>query len=503
MLRIIIFLLGITLSIAGIVAVTITEAWTTAAILLLVSGGCLLILGFWFWGHQHKFWQRRATKSGISSVVKTVIVLAAVALLNWLGIQYNQRWDISENQIYTLSEQSQVITSQLKQPLEVIIFDRSSNSEIEALLQNYRRQSDRFQYKFVNPELEIALAQQFGVQSLGEIYLQYGEKRQKLEPGNPALGEFLTETKLTNAIAKIQRDRPNHIYFLQGHGEASLDLVEGGFAQAVTNLEDKGNTVHTLNLANTGQLPDNADLIVIAGAQRKLLAAEVSMLQQYLQEGGNLLLLLTPNTDIGITPITENWGIKLDQRLVVDASGAGSVMGFGPAVAIINNYGQHPITASFRNGISLFPEARPVAIEPKAEIESTPLVISSEQTWAESNLQGAEITFDQGEDISGPLELAIALERAQPQPSRLVVFGSATFAFNGWFEQQLNGDLLLNSIGWLVGEEQDILTIRPQEPANRRIIFSSLQTSILSWLVLRILPLMALVTGIYFWWQRR
>ncbi|MEM7757751.1 MAG: Gldg family protein [Cyanobacteria bacterium P01_A01_bin.40] len=503
MTRIIIFLLGIALCVAGTVTLSITATWTAAPILLFISGTFLLILGIWLWGHQHQFWQLRSTKQGIGAITKTIVILIILGLLNWLGIRYNQRWDFSENQLYTLSEQSQVITAKLEQPLEVVIFDRTTNSELDNLLQNYRRYSDQFQYKFVNPEQEIGLAQQFGVQSLGEIYLQYGDKRQKLDTGNLAMGELLTETKLTNGIAKIKRDRPVNIYFLQGHGEASLDLVEGGLAQATKNLEDKGNNVQTLNLASQGAIPDDADLIVIAGATRKLLVAEVTILQQYLQAGGNLLLLLVPNTDIGITPITQNWGIELDQRLIVDGSGSGSVMGFGPAVAIINNYGEHPITASFRNGISLFPEVRPIKVQAKTSITSVPLAISNRQTWAESNLRDEQISFDAAQDIPGPLDVAIALSREQPQPSRIVVFGSATFATNGWFEQQLNGDLVLNSISWLVGEDQDLLTIRPKEPANRRILFSSLQTEIISWLALRIMPLMALVTGVYFWWLRR
>ncbi len=124
---------------------------------------------------------------------------------------------------------------------------------------------------------------------------------------------------------------------------------------------------------------------MIAGGTRKLLAAEVSSLQQYLKTGGNLLLLLSPNTDINITPILQNWGIELDQRLIVDGSGAGGVMDFGLAVAIVNNYGKHPITASFGNGISLFPEVRPLKILAKAGILSTPFAITSQQTWAESD----------------------------------------------------------------------------------------------------------------------
>ena len=500
MIRIGLFFCGIALCVAGLVAVTITGNWSIAPIIFLIAGIILLVLGWW-WSGKKKFWQLRSAQQGAIAIAKTSLVLLLLGLINWGGIVYGKRWDFTENQLYTLSEQSQTIVAELEQPLEVLVFDRQLDPELESLLQNYGRYSQQFEFKLINPEQQIGLAQQFGVQTLGEIYLRYGKKQQKLNTGSQQ-GE-LTEIQLTNAIEKIKRDRPTDIYFLQGHGEASLELVEGGLAQVTQNLKDKGNTVKTLNLADSGKIPKNADLIVIAGATRKLLAAEVSTLQQYLKAGGNLLLLLPPNTDPGITPILQNWGIELDDRLVVDGSGTSSVMGFGPAVAIVNHYGKHPITNSFRNGISLFPEARPLKVLDKAGIKSTPLAITSPQTWAESDLQSEEITFDPNKDLSGPLNVAIASERELPNPSRLVIFGSTTFATNGWFEQQLNADFLLNAISWLVGENRDSLPIRPQEAANRRINLSAIQIGIINWLALRIMPFIALVTGVLLWWKKR
>ena len=494
--------LGITLCIAGVVAAGITGSWSVAPTVLLILGIIFLVFGLWRRVGQRKFWQQRATQQGTKAIAKTIWVILILGLINWVGIVYSQQWDLTENQINTLSEQSQNIVAKLEQPLEVLIFDRQLDPELENLLQNYRRYSERFRFRLIDPEQQIGLAQQYGVKSLGEIYLRYGEKQQKLSADNLPSG-VLTEAQLTNGIAKIKRDRPIDIYFLQGHGEASLELVEGGLAQAVQILTARGNNVNTLNLAQSGKIPDDADLIVVAGATRKLLAAEVSTLQQYLKTGGSLLLLLSPNVDIGITPILQNWGIEPDRRLVVDGSGASSVMGFGPGVAIVNNYGEHPIAASFGDGITLFPEASPLKIIEKAEVESTPLTITSQQTWAESDLQAEEITFDASTDLSGPLNIAIASIRQQPQPARLVVFGSTTFATNGWFEQQLNGDLLLNAINWLVGEDRDTLTIRPQEPANRRLNLSSLQAGVISWLALRIMPFLALVVGVVLWWKSR
>ena len=308
MTRIGLFFCGIALCVAGIVAVTITGNWSIAPIILLIAGIILLVLGWW-WSGKKKFWQLRSAQQGARAMplcAKTALVLLLLGLINWAGIVYGKRWDFTENQLYTLSEQSQTIVAELKQPLEVLVFDRQLDPELENLLQNYGRYSQQFEFKLINPEQQIGLAQQFGVQSLGEIYLRYGEKQQKLNTGSQQ-GE-LTETQLTNGIEKIKRDRPTNIYFLQGHGEASLELVEGGLAQVTQNLEDKGNTALTLNLADGGKIPNNADLIVIAGATRKLLAAEVSTLQQYLKAGGNLLLLLSPNTDPGITPYLTKLG---------------------------------------------------------------------------------------------------------------------------------------------------------------------------------------------------
>ena len=502
MTKIVLFLFGIILSVAGIVTASITSSWSITAIALSALGAIIFLVGIWLWGSQHQLWRRRSLLRGAGAVTTTAIILAIVGFLNFFAIANNTRWDLTENRSFTLSEQSKTIVTQLEQPLEVFVFDHNINTDTENLLQNYRRQSKQFRFRFVDPEQEIGLAQQFNIQSLGETFLSYGDKKQKVNLDQTALGATLTETQLTDAIEKIKRERSVNIYLLQGHGEAPLDLVEGGLAQSIKVLEDKGNTVQSLNLANYN-IPQNANLVIIAGATRKLLSGEVTRLQEYLENGGNLMLLLSPNTDIGINSLLSTWGIELDNRLVVDGSGTGSAMGFGPAVALVNNYGEHPITASFRNGISIFPESRPLKVKSQPSIQSTALAITDPQTWAESDLSSEEITFDQNKDLSGSLNVAIALSQKSEPKSRMVVFGSSTFITNGWFQQQLNGDLWLNSVSWLVGEAQETLNIRPKEAANRRITLSSIEQTLITWLAVRIMPLIALIMGVILWKRRR
>ncbi|BAZ45192.1 hypothetical protein NIES4102_22100 [Chondrocystis sp. NIES-4102] len=488
--KILLLLIAITLLVAGIVILIITAKWSIIPLIFIFLGMIILTINFWSWG------KRATIKSETISTI--ILVILILGIINILASRYNIRWDATENQIFTLSKQSQTIVTQLKQPLKVLIFDSNINPEIEQLLQNYRRYNQQFQFQFINPQQEISLAQQFGVQSLGEIYLQYGEKKEKL-----LLEQPLSETELTNGIEKIQRDRIINIYFLQGHGEASLELVEGGVAQAITNLENKGNKIQPLNIVTSGTIPSDANLIIIAGATRKLLTAEVTSIQNYLDTGGHLLLLLSPNTDLGIDSLLQTWGIELDDRLIVDGSGAGKIMGFGAGVAIVTNYGKHPITANFANGISLFPESRPIKNKIIQGVQTTPLAITNQQTWAENDLSSEEITFDPNQDLSGPFNIAIALDRTSPSPARLVIFGSSTFITNGWFEQQLNGDIFLNAVSWLVTEDKQTLTIRPKDAANRRLNLSSAQGTMIKLIAVVIMPLLALFTAGVLWWQRR
>ncbi|MHC5721583.1 MAG: ABC transporter, partial [Nostoc sp.] len=73
--------------------------------------------------------------------------------------------------------------------------------------------------------------------------------------------------------------------------------------------------------------------------------------------------------------------------------------------------------------------------------------------------------------------------------SRLVVFGNSSFATDGLFQQQLNGDVFLNSVTWLSQQEKQPLSIRPKEPKNRRITLTATQANLLILSSLLVLPL--------------
>ncbi|MDJ0636432.1 MAG: Gldg family protein [Xenococcaceae cyanobacterium MO_188.B29] len=508
----ILFFLGLAITTAGIIIRLIENTWSSIAWGLLLAGLFILILCFILVNqNQNSFLNKRSVEAGTNTILSTCALLIILGLINFLAVRYSVRLDLTENKLFTLSPQTQTIVQNLSKPLKVLVFDPQSKPAIEPLLENYQSYNDNFRYEFVDPDLRIELREKFDVQSKGDIYLEYEDKKQLVQTINDNFSNSLSEVQLTNAIERIVRDYTPLVYFTQGHGEAELEEgTENSLSIAVKNLSDKGYKVEPINLATSGKIPNEPDVIVIPGPIRELFPQEVKMLQNYLNNGGSLLLMLIPNTNPELTPLLQDYGIKLDDRFIIDASGAGSILGFGPAAPLITTYGDHPITDRLGNGISIFPESRPITTTPIEGVTAAPLIITDTETWAEKNITTAEIAFNEQEDIKGPLNIGFAFSKSKPvstdnqsSESRLVIFGSSTFIVNGWFEQQLNGDIFLNAVNWLAKEDEQTLSIRPKEPKNRRINLSNLQAGIISWTALRIMPMLGLVVAGAVWWRRR
>ncbi|HBE21130.1 MAG TPA: ABC transporter [Cyanobacteria bacterium UBA11149] len=556
------FWLGPILSIMGLTAQAVSGAWSPISLGLLTAG--LVIIGLWLLFLDKLapgFWGRRSTQVGTNAVVATLAMIAVLALVNFLGIRYSVRWDLTENQLFTLSPQSQEIVRNLEQPVKLWIFDPVPNPTDREILRNYRRYGSKFEFEFVDPQVNLGLAEKFKVNAVGEVYLEYGSQRKLVQRVNAT--ERLQEIPITNAIESITSDRNNVVYFLQGHGELALEGTEGAISQAVNILTEKNFTPQPLNLAQRTEVPQDASVVVIAGAKRGLFASEVTALSQYLAKGGSLLLMVDPDRNLGLDSLLADWGITLDTRIVVDASEE-KPAALGPAIALVTSYGDHPITKRFGNGYSFYPLARPIETKTIPGIQSTSLIMTNQESWAENNPEEQPLEFnEQKGDRPGPLVLGVALNRQagysvtsnQPQPSptptpttsptttstpspsptstpsptptttptpspaptntekvdnnqnksesRLVVYGNSTFASDGAFEQQLNSDVFLNSVSWLSKRDDKTLSIRPKQPENRRIELTSLQAGLLGWTSLAIVPLFGFSTAGIIWWIRR
>jgi len=174
--------------------------------------------------------------------------------------------------------------------------------------------------------------------------------------------------------------------------------------------------------------------------------------------------------------------------------------------------GEKDRTTSRFKSMTFFPLARSVEAskETVTGVTVEPLFKTNPNSWGETDVKSGEATFDEKKDIKGPLTLAVAVtkevkpasDKGPAVKARMVVVGDSDFAVNSYFGAQGNGNLFLNMVSWL-GSEEDLISIRPKAPEDRRIILTQSQQSMLRLLSVVIVPGIVLVAGIVVWTRRR
>jgi len=455
----------------------------------------------------------RSTKYGASAALYIVLFFAIVVVVNYLSVRHYHRFDLTEAGVYSLSPQSLGVVQRLDKTLEVNAFvEAGSDPELKELLDSYRYASDKVSYSMIDPDRQPDLAERFQITTVPAIHLQYGDHTNVVNK--------ISEEELTNGIIRVTRAEKKIVYFLEGHGEPSISEMQEprGYGQIKTALDNESYEVKTLVLSEGAAIPDDASLLIVAGAERSLLPHETQAIDAYLKKGGRAMFLLNPRATPELVTYLQQWGIQVGNDVVVDEQLQllkGRTFSLTP---FVTTYGAHPITEelSRRGGAALttYGVSRSVEPQPDGKQGITPvsLVKTGPNSWAETDLdsvfQKQTARLDE-QDRKGPVSLAVAITANLKDMGadhdgtvRLVVFGNAAFANNQYISQYFNRDLLLNTIGWLVGEE-GLISVRARTMRASRVQFTAEQATLIFYASVLILPEVLLIAGLAVWWQRR
>jgi len=516
--------LGLLLVVGAALYYSVTDVWDKWTLGLAIAGAVFFVVGIAANYRQiMESLGKRSTKYATNYVVSVLLVIALIAGLNFIGKRHVKRFDLTASGTYTLAPQTLQMLGKLDKELGIkAYFPGGDYPRLRDLLVNYRAHNRRLKYEFIDPDKQPDMAKRDGVTvygtfqnpftgstlKFGTVILQYGGRTEKIEKRS----EEVREEDLTNAIIKIQRSGAKKIYFITGHGEKDTgDSERGGYSLAKKGLEDEGFQVETLNLARDAKVPADATAIVMAGPTTEPFPQEMQFIADYLNNGGGFLLMVDPAPSPGLENFAKGWGVKVDNDIVLDVSGAGRLMGAGPSIPLVLQYENHRITDRFKS-MTFFPLARSVEAskETVTGVTVEPLFKTNPNSWGETDVKSGEATFDEKNDIKGPLTLAVAVtkevkpasDKGPAVKARMVIVGDSDFAVNSYFGAQGNGNLFLNMVSWL-GSEEDLISIRPKAPEDRRIILTQSQQSMLRLLSVVIVPGIVLVAGIVVWTRRR
>ena len=447
----------------------------------------------------------RQVRYGSNLAVLTLAFLGILISLNYLAYKNPQKWDITTDKSRTLADETIEVLTALPEKVEATAFFTAYTdmSAAEELLLDFKSSSNgNFDYQFVDPDLNPVVAREAGITGDGKILLTMGD-RQEIVP-------FASEQELLRGLLRLLNPGERTLYFLTGHGEYELNTAsERSASRVLETLSEKNYTVLPLNLLAENAIPNDALTIIIFGATEPLTDNEIALLDDFLANGGSLVVLTDPtpisdlaDKDDSLTAyLAEKWGVLFEDNLIIDPSVN------PPSNAVSYSYAAHPITEKLNNLAVYMPFARSLSITEDSAFVHTELAITIERSWGETDFSaldadGDPVEFEIGEDKPGPLAMAVSVEDVE-RGARLVVFGNATFAGDETFDAYGNGDLFVNAVDW-AAEQESLISLTPRQQVERTFIPPS-QGQLVVILISSIclLPGMMIVGGFVAWRNRK
>jgi ABC-type uncharacterized transport system involved in gliding motility auxiliary subunit len=190
--------------------------------------------------------------------------------------------------------------------------------------------------------------------------------------------------------------------------------------------------------------------------------------------------------------------------LVLDTSGVGQLFGLGPEFPLVTGYESHAIVREMKDTPTGFPLARSLEVKNGDKTTVDKLFSTTDNSFATTNLASAEIKQTK-DDMKGPMVLGAAGTYNTGKENgngRFVVVGNSGWVANGFLRFNGNRDLFLNMMNWLSSDE-DLISIRPKEPEDRRLNMTARQMSMVFYESVVFIPLLIVLAGVGVWWRRR
>jgi hypothetical protein len=476
----------------------------------------------------------RRWSARLAVLISSLSVLVIVAMVNYASQRYvSKRVFVSTQAEAELSGQTLALLRGLTNDVQVILYyDREDPlfPIVSGLLNEYRLASPRIQVRTVDylrdPAEAAELKIQYGLSSFQEknLVIFEGDGREKIVPGTmlaeytmeqiPTAEEmeyrkrpvlFKGEQVFTAVLLAIANPKPLKAYVLTGHGEhASAGGDEQmGYLKFSSLLHHNYVEVAPLSLLGTNRVPEDCNLLIVAGPVQAMTDLEVRRIGTYLDQGGRLLALFnyrSAGKPLGLAPLLERWGVVVGEGVVRDPDN--TTMG---ADLMPNDFGAHPIVNPLLDSRLHLMLPRPVGPvstnAPGVDALSVEVLVRS----------GPQSLVVSAEDPGpGARPLAVAVERPEAPGvvtergvTRLVVAGDSLFLGNQLIDSGGNRDFAGAVINWLLDRSALLEGVGPRPIHEYRLVMTDDQLERVQWVLLGGLPALVLFCGGLIWLTRR
>jgi hypothetical protein len=534
------------LAAAGLIVALIT-AFTQPGFSVIGWGGLgLAVISLVMWvlmapERAKAFFTGRNLQISLTTIVVTVVFL--VALMGIYHIVKQQEWrvDLTQRDEFSLTDAAREVVTTLgadptKLPVRIYAFygnAQAGRQDRDTLLfDDYVSSSaGKISYEFIDPDQNPVVTEQYGSPRAGQLVVAALGEDGAPDIENAETINFVSQEALTNAILQVSASGDFRAYFLTVQdGLNAEDTGASGFSELRDSLKLNKWTVEQITFAQLTSPDSGIDLadpvadgivLVIPGGTGALPDEQLKVITDYLDNGGNLVLMGALNIDGPSLATADNFssylydhfGFRMNNDIVMDLTAA-LQSEFVPLAADFAP--NHFITANFGNGTFMaFPTTHSITINPDTpqDVTVTPLATSTADSFARtdlSTLTTGETTSQLDTDEQGPFTLAVAAENAATG-ARVVAFGSEYVGINN--DKTLsaiglqNLTAMLYSTAW-AGNFDSFVSELPQVgyealPQDTPIYAEPKEVRTINLVTIILLPFGVLLVGLVVWMNSR
>lgn len=476
------------------------------------------------------FFKSKRMRYGGYAALVTLAAAVIVVVVNLIVQQIPGEIDMTENRLFTLSEQTLGLIDRLDakgDPVTIygLYQPNNENPNVVDVIRKYERASDVIRYERVDPDKDPGFLRKYESEDSGltngTLIVDSGDIFKVIpgidmydvsysQQGEPRVMGFKAEQKITNALLYVTSGYTPTIYQLTGHGEYTL--IQLGL---YTTIEKENFTIEDLNLLTTDSVPEDADIVICIGPETDLTEKEADDLRTYLEDenGSALFLFDFTGEDFPLfNSLLASFGVEAQNAIVMEGDADRL---FDPEIPffLAPEILSHDITDPLRadDMTILMPNVIPInTLEvKKRNTEIEPLLQTSRQSWIRENPDEIRSMLKQPSDTAGPVTPAVAIykrkmEMDEPEGYRLVVAGNAKFV--GYIPPfgtlKPNIDFLMNSLSWL-NKRTESISVRSRSLFEFPLRISGTLQLVYAGIFVILIPVGILAAGLIVWLRRR
>lgn len=462
--------------------------------------------------HMAQQFRTRRFRAGGYTTFATAIVIAIAVAANLLAGALPEsvtQQDMTQAQIYTLSDQTRRIVSAIEKDVTLyqVAVSGNENESVRAFLKRYADLSDHISIETADPIENPSFLKTYGQNmSINSVIIQSGDKYRIVDyndiyvvdysydyysGGFSNTTSFNGEQEITSAIYYVVSDSLPVVYTLTGHGEEAI-------SETVLNLLSQQNMEQqSLSLLTEEAVPEDAAAVVVSVPQSDISEDEAERLKEYLAAGGQMILMtdqLDAETFPNLLSVTESMGLTVGEGMVIEGDASRCVRGYN--YYILPEITSHEITNPLIDGgyYIMTPMAQPLEETADSTADVTTLLTTSSKAYAKMAGYDMQTTEKEDGDTDGPFYVGMLSEK---NGARLAWFSTPLLldASTNSIIGGSNYDLFLNTLSYACAQE-DSISIRAKSLDVEALVVPQQTASTLSVLVVGVIPALLVAAGI-------